>query len=241
MSSYVLTDAKVWAAGYDFSGNMNQGAISYEAEELDETTFGATTRIHKGGIIQVAASLQGLWDSSTTIAPDPVIFSRIGTNDLPVVIAPQGATVGNAAYLFRALSAKYTTEGKFGELLGFGLDLKGSGGQPLVLGKVMYSGSASGDVTGTDVVLGAVASGKFLYASLQVFSGSGTFIVKVQSDDNSGFTTPTDRITFSTVATGTAIAAEWATRVAGSITDTHWRIVATNPSTRGFAVAVGIL
>jgi hypothetical protein len=239
MSSYVLTDAKIWAAGYDFSGSMNQGALDYEAETLDNTAFGATTRSNKGGLLTANAAFQGFWDSSVTTAPDPVIFSQIGTSDLPIVIVPQGATVGNTTFLFRALSAKYTPGAQVGDLLRFGLEMKGSGGHPLVRGKLFHAGSAAGDVTGTAIQLGATASGKYLYAALQVFSGSGNFTVKVQSDDNSGFTSATDRITFAQVGTGTAIASEWA-RVAGPITDDWIRITATNPATRNFAVAIGI-
>lgn len=241
MSSLKFTDCKVYAAGYDYSGQLNQASLDSACDVLDETTFGQTTRINKGGLLRVNAAVAGLWDSSAATAPDPVIQAQVGTSDLPIVMVPQGATVGNIAYMFRALRVNYQQMGQVGDLLKFTTKLEGSGGQPLVRGKLMHAGSASGNVTGTAIQLGAVGASAFLYAALEVFSGSGSFVVKVQSDDNSGFTTPTDRITFTTVATGTAITSEWATRVAGSITDDWWRITATNPVTRNFAVAVGIL
>ena len=53
---------------------------------------------------------------------------------------------------------------------------------------------------------------------------------QLQSDDNSSFTSPTDRITFTGI---TAIGADFQS-VAGAITDTHWRlnytVSGTNPS-----------
>lgn len=241
MPSLALTDCKVWLAGYDLSGQLNQAALDYAAEPLDATTFGQTTRINAAGLLTVNATVEGLWDSSSATAPDPVIQARIGQVDNPTVIAPQGATVGNVAYLFRTLGAKYSPSGTVGNLLKFSVSLPGSGGHPLVRGRLMHTGSASGDVTGADVVLGAVGSTQYLYAALHVMSGTGDFTVKVQSDDNADFTSATDRITFTQVGTATAVASEWPTRVAGAITDTHWRIVATNPSTRNFVVAVGIL
>lgn len=239
MSSLVLNDAKLFVAGHDLSGQMNALALEYGADMLDETTFGQTTRINKGGLRSVVGNHQGLWDAALTTSVDPVLFARIGTEDVPVVIAPAGAA-GDVAYLFRAIHSEYAPGGAIGELLGFSVSMEGSGGQPLVRGKLLHNGSATGNVTGAAFQLGAVGAAQFLYAALHVMSGTGSFIVKVQSDDAEAFTTPTDRITFATVATGTPVAAEWAVRVAGSITDTWWRISATNPNTRNFAVAAGI-
>jgi hypothetical protein len=240
MSSLKFTDCKVYAAGYDMSGQLNQASLDSACEVLDETTFGQPTRINKGGLLTVNAAVAGLWDSSSATAPDPVIQAQVGTSDLPVIMAPQGAVVGNIAFMFRALRMNYQQQGQVGELFKFSTQLVGSGGHPLVRGKLFQAGSATGNVVGTAIQLGAVGAAQYVYAALEVMSGTGSFIVKVQSDDNSGFTSATDRITFGTVATGTAIASEWA-RLAGAITDDWWRIVVTNPNTRNFAVAVGIL
>lgn len=240
MASLVLRDAKILIAGHDFSGQMNAVALEYSADMLDETAFGATTRINKGGLKSVVGSAAGHWDSASTTAVDPVLFARIGTADVPVVISPDGGQASEVAYLLRAIHAEYSVGGAVGELLPFSVSMEGSGGQPLIRGTMMHNASATGNVTGTAYQLGAVSATQFLYAALHVFSGSGAFTVLVQSSADQAFTTPNTRITFATVATGTAVASEWATRVAGSITDTWWRISATNPATRNFAVAVGI-
>lgn len=240
MSSLVLTDARILIAGHDFSAQMNAVALDYSADMLDETTFGQTTRINKGGLKSVVGSVAGNWDSSSTTAVDPVLFARIGTADVPVVIAPTGGAAGGLAYLLRAIHSEYTVGAQVGALLPFSVSMEGSGGQPLIRGQVLHNASATGNVTGTAFQLGAVGATQFLYAALHVFSGTGSFIVKVQSSADQAFTTPNDRITFATVATGTPVASEWATRVAGSISDTWWRVTATNPATRNFSVAVGI-
>lgn len=241
MSSLLFSDCKVYVGGYNLSGQLNQAALQYTAMMLDETTFGATTRINKGGLKAVTAAIEGLWDASSTSAPDPVLFAGVGTAQIPVSLVPQGATAGNTAFLFRAAQADYKPGAAIGELLGFSVELLGSGGLPgLVRGALLHAGSATGNISGgTAVQLGAVAAGKSLYAILHTFSGTGNFTVKIQSDDNSGFTSATDRITFTQVGTATPVASEWAT-VAGAITDDWFRITATNPNTRDFAVTLGI-
>lgn len=241
MASLALTNVKTFVAGHDLSGQMNAVALEYSADMLDATTFGATTRINAAGIKSVVASHQGLWDASATTSVDPVLFNRIGTSDIPVVISPDGGEVGEVAYLFRAIHVEYAPGGAVGELLDYSVTMEGTGGQPLIRGAMLHNGSATGDVTGTAVQVGAVGASAYLYAALHVMSGTGDFTVKVQSDSASDFSSPTDRITFTQVGTATAVASEWATRVAGAITDDYWRIVATNPNTRNFAVAIGIL
>ena len=240
MSTLVLNDAKLFVAGYDLSGQSNAIALEYKADMLDETTFGQTTRINKGGLKSVVGSHAGNWDATDALAVDPVSFARVGVADAPVVIAPEGGAAGALAYLLRAIHKEYTVGGVIGELLPFTVAMEGSGGQPLIRGRLMHNASATGNVTGAAFQLGALDATQFMYAALHVFSGTGAFIVKVQSAAVEAFTTPNDRITFGTVATGTPVASEWATRVQGPITDQWWRIFATNPATRNFAVAVGI-
>ena len=240
MAALVLNDARLLIAGYDLSGQMNAVALEYGAEMLDTTTFGNTTRINTGGLHSVAGRHEGLWDSSVLTAPDPALFPLIGAARVPVTISPTAAAAGELAYLFEAVQSEYSPAASVGELLGFSVAMEGAGGQPLIRGSVLHNAAATGNVTGTAYQLGAVAATEYLYGALHVFSGSGSFVVKIQSATDEAFTTPNDRITFTTVGTGTAIASQWAARVTGAITDTWWRAVATNPNTRNFAVVAGI-
>ena len=238
MASLVLTDAKVFIAGHDLSGQMSATALEYAADLRDATTFGATTRIRTGGIKSVVGNHQGLWDSASTTAVDPVLFARVGTEDVPVVVGATGS-VGDVAYLLRAVHASYTVGAQVGDILPFTVSMEGTGGQPLVRGKFLHNGTNSGAITGTAVQLGAITATQYLYAVLHVFAGSGSHTVTLQSSADQAFTSPTTRITFTNVPTGTAVASEWAARVAGPITDTWWRVIST-ASDRISAVAVGI-
>lgn len=95
-------------------------------------------------------------------------------------------------------------------------------------------------LTGTAVAMTGPTAAQSIYANLHVTAASGTdLVVKVQSDDNGGFTSATDRITFSTVsATGWQVAS-----LAGDLsTETHWRVVATIASgTFSFAAFFGVV
>lgn len=240
MAANVLNDARLLVAGYDLSGQMNALGLTYSAEMLDATTFLQGTRIHTGGVKSISAQHEGLWDASDALAPDPVIFARVGGAKVPVVISPDAGAFGDRAFLFEAVHAEYTPGGSLGELLGFSVSMEGGNGLPLIQGRILRDGSSTGNVTGTAFQLGAVGATARLYAALQVYSGSGAFTVLVQSASDEAFTSPNTRVTFATVGTGVPVAAEWATPVSGAITDTWWRVTATNPNTRNFTVAVGI-
>ena len=114
---------------------------------------------------------------------------------------------------------------------------------PVVRGTSLHPPGTARTATGngTAVQVGAVASGRQMYAALHVLSVSGTatptLTVKVQSD-TVGFGSATDQITFTAA---TAVGGQ-ISRVAGPITDDYWRaswtISGTNPSFL-FVVVVG--
>jgi hypothetical protein len=243
MATNALTDCKLYVAQFDLSGDMNALSLSYAADPLDATTFGQTTRIHKAGIKSIVAQHEGLWNADGTDQADDVLFSRIGTQEVPVTICPTTGADGEAAYLFRALHSSYSPGGAVGQMLAFSVRAEGSDGAPLVRGQVLHPASAKTTTgTGTARQLGAVASTQTLYGSLHVIAASGTsptLDVIVQSDNASNFPSATSRLTF---AQKTAIGSEWKT-ADGAITDdwfrVSWTIGGTNPSFT-FVVAVGI-
>ena len=76
----------------------------------------------------------------------------------------------------------------------------------------------------TSFNVGAVSATQYLYGALHVTADVFTSAtVKIQSDATGAFSgAETDRITFGAV---TGIDYEWATPVAGAITDAYWRAV----------------
>lgn len=242
MATLPLTDAAVLVAGYDLTGDANALDLEYSAEMLDGTTYGNDTRIHKGGLKSVSAAVRGFYNTGSLGDPDSALFSRIGTSGLPVSIIP-ARTAGERAFLFKSTGAAYDLGGEIGQLTPFSLDLDASKSN-LVRGTLMAdetSEAASSNASAVQV--GALSSSQSMYAALHVIAASGTtptLDVIVQSDDNSGMSSATTRISFTQA---TAVTSEWSS-VAGAVTDDYWRISwtigGTTPSF-DFVVTIGIL
>lgn len=239
MTTLALTDATIWVAGYDLTGDSNSVALSASAEELDNTTFGsAGFRSRIAGLRNVESQVSGYWQAGAT-SVDNEAFTNLAVADRVVTIAPT-STATSVAYMFRGGQFNYEMFGQIGEVTPFSLGIINTNSQGLVRGQVAKAKgnvSATG-VLGSGVQLGAVASNQYLYATLHVFSAGTTITVQVQSDDNAGFTTPT---TVATIGPITVAGGTWMTRVAGPLTDTFYRFnVTAVTGTFSVAGAIGI-
>lgn len=245
MAKYLLLDSVVYLDGKNLSGDSNSLTINAEADEVDVTTFGSDgTREYLAGLKSFSAQLQG-FSSHGTGEVDSVLNSQWGVSDAIFSASAEGDD-GDIGFFTKSVETVFNPwGGSVGEASKFDASFKGRG-QPLVRGTILHPGDTarSSSSNGTGRQLGAVGSTQKLYAALHVLSVSGTstptLTVKVQSDDNAGFTSATDRITFTAA---TAAGAQWATPVSGAITDDRWRVSYTISGTTPsflFAVLVGI-
>jgi hypothetical protein len=233
MSVIVVTNAAIYADGYDISGDSNKASIQVAAAELDDTRFGQSTKVRTPGAIEATGSIAGFYKADNTagaLAIDDQVWADIfGGTVYPVVtISPTGAADGDRAYFMQAEAAQYNIGAAYGGALPFDLALKNYGSK-FVGGKVGATGSKASTGTGTIYQLGALTATQKLYAALHVLSVTGSVTVKVQSAPLVGFGSPTDRITF-TLAAGKA---SQFSSVAGAVTDQFWRIawtVVTGPA-----------
>jgi hypothetical protein len=241
--SFALLNATTFVGGYDFTGTMNQLALTGDLEELDSTVFGSVARSRTAGLQDVTAQLVGFWDAGTGQV-DPVVFAALGGGVQVATHTPNG-TAGDVAYMYQAREFSYNLFGEVGQLAPYTLSLMGSSGnaQPgLIRGRLA---AAKGNVAATGafgsvVELGAVAAGEYLYLAFHVFTAGTTISVKVQSDDNAGMSSATD-VASATIGPITAAGGTWMTRVAGPITDTHFRLNATAVTgTFNVAAALGV-
>jgi hypothetical protein len=223
-----LTDARLWMDAWNLSGDLNKIALQYGAELQDATTFLNAARARRAGLKDVALALEGFWNGGVDQV-DEVLFNRIGVADVPVTVVPSAGAVGDIGFSFRAALGQYAPGASVGEMFKFSVDAEGSA-DLLFRGHLLHNGSQSGNGNGTAVNEGAVGASQKLYAVLHVLdvTGGGTWTIKVQSDDAQGFASAIDRITFAAV---TAKGSQWATPLAGAISDTWWRV--------NFAVAGG--
>jgi hypothetical protein len=97
-----------------------------------------------------------------------------------------------------------------------------TGSETLMRGTILKNATTNitGNGDGTAYELGAVTATERVYAAVHIHAvDGGTVAVKIQSDDNEGMASATDRITFST---STGVTSQWK-ELAGPVTDTWWR------------------
>ena len=231
MAKFVFNDGKVFAGGYDLSSNITSVNLDISADELDATTINSGGfRSRLGGIKDSSLTMDGFFEAGAN-KPDALLGASVGS-ELVVTTVPD-AGVGNTAYFLKSTLFSYNILGAIGEITPFTVSKSGSS-DVVVRGTIQLDSSltASGNSTGTQ--LGAVGATEKCYAGIHCYSVAGTstptITFKLQSDDNSSFTSPTDRITFTGI---TAIGSAFQS-VSGTITDQYWRlnyvISGTNPA-----------
>src|SRR5581483_801973 len=189
------------------------------------------------GLKDATLHLEGFWSGPQ----DAESFPALGTVDQAMTVSPTGVAT-SVAYMGQVAKLQYATFDQVGALMPFALDASGSNMAGLVRGQLAAAKqtvSATGALTPTTGVnLGADGSTQFLYATFHVFSAGTTITAVVESATSNAFSSPTTRMTIGpvTVAGGT-----WGTRVAGSISDTWYRVrVSAITGTFSVAAAIGV-
>ena len=130
MASVTFVSAKLLFGGYDVSGDFNQVELSNEAEALDATVFGNTSRVKKGGLKIASVRGAGYWQAGAN-AVDPVFHESLSLADAVVMLFPDGITEGSTAtgagYMFKSTLSKYSVAGSVGDHLPFTVEAEGRG------------------------------------------------------------------------------------------------------------------
>ena len=221
MAKFVFNDGKVFSGGYDLSDHITSVNLDITAEELDATTINSGGFREKlGGLKDSTLSMDGFYEAGAN-KPDALLGASIG-NELIVTTVPD-AGVGNTAYFMKSRLFSYQMFGGVGEIAPFSIS-KSQSDDEVVQGKIEIDGALTATGNSTGVQLGAVGATEKIYVAIHCTAVSGTstptVTFKLQSDDNSSFTSPTDVITFSNI---TAIGADYQS-AAGAITDDYFRL-----------------
>jgi len=227
-----FTHCGLFIDGIDLTGISNMVKVTAIKEVKERNTFGNTGKVRvMAGVEDVTLTAAGFMDM-TAAGQGVQLLENYGDSDICVgfIMPAAGKTataIGDYAYFFKGAQPQYEAGGAHGEDLPWTLNLTNSGsGYPLVFGKALSTGNVAltEDGNGTGVEVGAVAAGQYVYAMLHVteVSADDSIVVTIESDDNADFTSATTRFTFASKA---AVGAEYLARVAGPITDTHWRAV----------------
>ena len=226
MSVFALTDGRLAIGGYDLSDNVVAMNLTISADELDTTTINSGGfRSKAGGLQDAQFTANGYYEAGAN-KPDALLGASNGAEHIITALPDSG--VGNASYFFKATQFEYTMLGAVGDLAPFNISASQSADKPVRATQMNdFDTNITTTTNGASQQLGAVSSTQKLYANIHVWSVAGTstptLTAKIQSDDNSSFTSPTDRITFTGA---TAIGAQYKT-ADGAITDTYYRVVLT--------------
>jgi hypothetical protein len=238
----LLINTRIFVGASDLTSQSNHVEIDAEADGIDTTTFGsAGFHENDAGLFDTSINASGFWAAGNAGQVDDRLWADKGTTQ-PFTCGPDGAAVGNLAWLVQSLELNYKLLGDVGDAAPYNLD--GAGDSPLVRGAFLHDPSVARTATinGAGVQLAAVPAGAKLWAALHVLEATGTtpsMTVTIQSDDNAPFSSATSRIVFDPA---TAISTQMKS-LAGPITDDRFRasivISGTGPSFK-FALAVGI-
>lgn len=237
MAPSAILSAFMYVDGYDATGDGNALSLSASGVDLDATNFRSQGWEEvKRGAKSFDFGYDGWWSADATRQIDDESFGQLGSSK--VFTAGMAETEATPALMFQAMKHNYTAFGKYGDLAPFSLQSKGSDGVGVVRGqlaKAKGNVSATGAL-GTGLNLGAVSATQYLYATFHVFSAGTTITAVLESDDASNFPSATTRATIGPLTT---YGGTWATRVAGSITDSYFRFRVT-AVTGTFSVAGAI-
>lgn len=221
MSKFVLKNANVRFNKVDLTGLLNSVNMEHGIETRDADTFDISSKRRLPGLETVSISHNGWWDNDNL--EDLELFNSLTGGPHLFSVAPQGNTQGNIAYLLQVETAQYSPGAAVGDVFAFTLNFESTG--KLVRGRLAAAGVKTTTGNGPALQLGALSASQSLYASLHVTGianeDTPTLDVIVESDDNSGFSSPTTRATFSQVGANPASELQL---VSGPVTDTFWRV-----------------
>jgi len=237
-----------YVAEYGIACHAKSASVANECAPLDSTAICTTGWTELIAGLKSGQFTMDLMADFAAGALDERMFAALGTQNVAqsMVFGQNAApAVGSPGYVWRSLSTSYTPiQGQVGEIAGAALSGVSSGviarGQALALDTATVNSSG----TGAAVEVGALSASQSMLVGLHVTSVSGTtptLAVAIQSDDASGFPSPTSRLTLSTA---TPTANRWQVGViSGAVTDNWWRVSHTlggSTPVFGYTVVVGI-
>src|SRR3990167_9650650 len=165
MGVHVLSNPKLWVAGYDFSGAHRAMALRYGADAVDVSAFGDGTRVKLGGLKQFTFAHEGHFDASAGAdSIDAFLHGNIAVDDVLGSFSAEAGAEGDVAYFAQLLHAEYSPGGSHGEAHTFSVAGESSGQYGLLRGIVAANKTAvAASANGTGFNRGAVSAAQRLY------------------------------------------------------------------------------
>lgn len=242
MSTFVLSDCKLWVQEFDLSGDWNAGTLVINQELKECTQFNDTARTWCADTIKSHnLSIKGYHDNDTILAPDDYIHGEYGVNDIVCTVGPSDGLDGSPAYCFKSAISSYSPiDSTWGDVAGYSMEAGGTG--DIVRGTVMKNATSNitGNGNGTAYQLGTCDATQTVYGILHVheFDG-GDLVVKIYSDDAEGFPSGAEELAFTSTDDVTS---EWISSAGDASGNDWWRAQWTYDGTAcKFVVAIAII
>jgi len=94
MATFVYTDASVVVNTVDLSDHVKSCALNYEAEMLDDTVMGDTTRSNIAGLLNWSIDVEFLQDFAAAKV-DATLFALVGSASFTVTVKPTSGSVSS--------------------------------------------------------------------------------------------------------------------------------------------------
>ena len=225
---------------FDFSGVSNSMTLNFAETPADVTAFADTDMTYVQGKPTFTFDVNGLW---STASPnyDGEMFIDLTATSRRVGIYPGGLTDGNVGYEGPTLISASPRISTVGDVIACNVTWQGAAAP--VRSTLLRYATDSASANGTQYTLGTIAATNTIVGVLRLIeitgSGNNTLDVKIQSD-TTGFSSPTDRLTFTQLnqASGVTFETQTATGPGGS--DNIWRAVVTiaGAGSRSFKIGV---
>ncbi len=234
-------ESEIFLCEFDISCFVNNIDLTQDIDLPEVTTFCDDTRRYINGLKNATGSLGGFIDDDADTGIDAILQATFNVPTSSIwTDAPNGFTVGNFVYLFRALINSYNTTQPVDGVEAFTADLQLDGdlsrGFSLHANaaEIVSGTSASIDLQNSQGYDGAVTSTTGFVAHLHVCAVSGTVptldVLLEDSPDDMVFT----GIAGGGFAQNTAIGCERLETTAGATVDqfvhADWTIAGTTPS-----------
>lgn len=92
MATFVYTDASVVVNTVDLSDHVKSCSVNYEAEMLDDTVMGDTTRSNIAGLLNWSMDVEFLQDFASAKV-DATLFALVGSASFTVTVKPTSGSV----------------------------------------------------------------------------------------------------------------------------------------------------
>ena len=226
---------------FDFSGVSNSMTLNFTEAPADVTAFADTDMTYIQGKPTFTFDVSGLW---STASPnyDGEMFTDLTATNRRVGIYPGGLSDGNVGYEGATNISASPRVSSIGDAIACNVTWQGASA-PFRSTLLRYATDSS-SANGTQYTLGTIAASNTIIGVLRLIeisgSGNNTLDVKIQSD-TSGFSSASDRLTFTQLNQGSGATFETQTAAGPAGSDNIWRVVVTigGAGSRSFKFAVG--